>query len=276
MQNAQPAEFRYRAYVDESGDEGFSFDRGSPKWFVVAAVVLPEPQELSLVKSIVDETRAQINLYRREGNKIPDKKPLHFRDLKHDERKLLAKRIGETESVKWVSVAFNKALLSHDNFPIGERLYFYALRFLVERISWCCRDWHSSPHPHRVELVFANRASLKPDNLREYFDELEQNRERLDYHAENNLDLNNIAVLSSGRRLGLQIADAVASSVFYAVQPNNFGMTEEGYLKLIWSRVYQHKGQIWGYGIKIFPREAEELRQQGSILTEFADRQPSR
>lgn len=259
----------YRAYMDESGDEGFSFDRGSPEWFVVAAVVLPEHEELSAVKSIVDGTRAQINTHRREGNRIPDKKPLHFRDLKHDERKLFAKRIGETDILKWTAVAFHKRMLSRESFLISERLYFYALRFLVERVSWCCRDWHPERVPQRVELVFSNRASLKPDNLREYLNKLAQERERLSYRAADNLDLDNIAVLSPGKRLGLQIADAIASSVYYALQPNQFGMTESGYLKLLWNRAYRHRGRLWCYGLKVFPREADSLRRQGVILTEF-------
>lgn len=270
MWNAQPKPRIYRAYVDESGDEGFAFGKGSPEWFVVAAVVFPELEELSTVKSIVDETRTRINTHRREGNKIPDKRPLHFRDLKHDERKLFAKHIGEMETLKWIAVAFYKPMLSRESFPVGERLYFYALRFLVERISWCCRDWHSASAPQQVELVFfSNRASLKPDNLREYFNRLARERERLNYRAADNLNLDSIAVISPGKRLGLQIADAVASSVYYALQPNQFGMTEAGYLKLLWNRAYRHRTRLWCYGLKIFPREADELRRQGVILTDF-------
>lgn len=269
MQDAQFTPLIYRAYVDESGDEGFSFDKGSPEWFVMAAVVFPEPLELELVKSIVDGTRDQINAHRREGNKIPDKKPLHFRDLKHEERRLFAKRIGELPTLKWIAVAFNKAMLSRENFPKSERLYFYALRFLVERISWCCRDWHSPAQPHRVDLAFANRANLKPDNLRDYLNRLSRERGRLKYRATDNLNLDNIMVLSSGKRLGLQVADAVASSVFYALQPNKFGMTEEGYLKLLWDRAYRHRGRVWCYGLKLFPREADALRQRRVILSDF-------
>lgn len=263
----QPTLLVYRAYVDESGDEGFSCDKGSSEWFVVAAVVLPASEELSLVKSIIDETRATINAHRRENNRIPNKKPLHFRDLKHDERKLFAKRIGESDIVKLIAVAFHKRYLSHDNFPSSERLYFYALRFLVERISWCCRDWRAEACPHQVELVFSNRANLKADALREYLNRLEQERERLDYRATDNLDLDNVIVSSAGKWLGLQIADAIASSVYYALQPNKFGMTEEGYLKLLWRRMYRYQGKIWSYGLKIFPREADALRRRGDILS---------
>lgn len=44
------------AYVDESGDEGFSFGRGSSDWFVLAAVITKQNNDLETVK-LVDRVR---------------------------------------------------------------------------------------------------------------------------------------------------------------------------------------------------------------------------
>lgn len=66
--------------------------------------------------------------------------------------------------------------------------------------------------------------------------------------------------------MGLQIADAVASSYFFALNTNDYGFTEDAYAKLILPRAYRHEGKLWGYGLKILPREAEERRRSGAIL----------
>lgn len=47
------------ASVDESGDEGFQFGKGS-SWFVLAGIVLRQADELSQIK-LVDEVRARLN-----------------------------------------------------------------------------------------------------------------------------------------------------------------------------------------------------------------------
>lgn len=46
----------YTAYIDESGDEGFSFDEGSSSWSVISAVVIKKHLELNTVK-LLDEVR---------------------------------------------------------------------------------------------------------------------------------------------------------------------------------------------------------------------------
>jgi hypothetical protein len=57
--------------------------------------------------------------------------------------------------------------------------------------------------------------------------------------------------------MGLQIADAVAGSFFYAVEPSKYGYTEHRYVKLLKPIVYHWHGKYLGYGIKSWPREAE-------------------
>ncbi|HUT73818.1 MAG TPA: DUF3800 domain-containing protein [Armatimonadota bacterium] len=125
-------------YVDESGDEGFSFGRGSSDWFVLAAVVTRKARDLQVVK-LVDRARRQLGK--------PDKKPLHFRDLKHEQR--------------------------------------------------------------------------------------------LPYVAE--------------------IADAVASSFYYAVQRTQHGFTEDRYARMPKPVVYHREGRYLGYGLKFWPREVDDV-----------------
>lgn len=59
--------------------------------------------------------------------------------------------------------------------------------------------------------------------------------------------------------MGLQIADAVASSFFYAVQPSAYGFREGRYAQLLHPVVYHRHGTFIGYGVKLWPKESEDL-----------------
>lgn len=65
-------------YVDESGDEGFKFDKGSSDWFVLSGIITSKASDIETVK-LVDRVRSRV-LRRTDQN------PLHFRDLKHEQR----------------------------------------------------------------------------------------------------------------------------------------------------------------------------------------------
>jgi len=200
------------AYIDESGDEGFVPDSGASVWFVLGAIVVRRASELAVVK-LIDEVRQGINLRRQPQHRIPDKKPLHFRDLGHEQRKFYASHISQAD-LHTVSVLINKqAIVAPENFIEQTRPYFYAVRLLIERLSWYCRD-----HIRKEDIGDGS------------------------------------------------VADAVASSYFFAIETNRYGFTEDSYAKLLLPRAYRHQGQLWGYGIKIMPRETEEKRRDGTLL----------
>lgn len=251
------------AYVDESGDEGFKFGEGSSGWFVLSAVVFRSQQELSEAK-LVDVVKAKFNQLRQPGQpQIPKKKPLHFRDLKHEQRRFYAGQIGLSK-VRCISICIYKPdLVSPENFQNQHRLYFYATRLLVERVSWLCRDAKRKQDvgDGSVRLVFSNRSSLNYEGLAKYLESL---KSKVDYRADLSvLARIRIETYSSGKRMGLQIADAIASSTFYALEPNRYGQVECGYIDELKSRFYRHENLLYGYGLKIMPREAEEKRRRG-------------
>lgn len=250
----------FLACIDESGDEGFKFDAGSSEWFVLSGIIFKHADELAQVK-LVDEVRLLLNR--------PPKKPLHFRDMRHEHRLPYVERIANAD-LRIVSVLVHKpSLLEPEKFTQQYRLYFYAARYLLERISWYCRD-HKSPHDPgdgSVELVFSNRSAMPYESLKEYLKLLRDNSEAWGVTIDWNVVFCDQAMsLTPGKRMGLQIADAVASGIFYAVQPSQYGFTEDRYLRTILPRFYRYKGGIWGYGLKIWPRDAELLRSDGKIL----------
>lgn len=259
------------AYIDESGDEGFRFGEGSSDWFVLAAVILRRSTDREMLK-LIDEVRDRINEHRKPEHRMPPKKPLHFRNLKHEPRKYFVGQLGQADLRTACVMIHKPALTSPENFNTKSRLYFYMVRMLVERISWYCRDNRRKDNDGdgSVRLVFSNRASLDYEALRDYLKYLENNRIALDYRADVKvIRPDEMETYTHGRRVGLQLADAVASSFFYAVEPNAFGQTEDGYARLLLTRAYRHNRRLWGYGVKLMPREAEEARRKGLILRDL-------
>jgi len=243
----------YVVYIDESGDEGFSFGSGSSEWFVVAAVVTRKSSDMQTVK-LVDQVRGRLAK--------PDKKPLHFRDLKHEQRLPFIDEIGKAP-LRCLSVLVHKpSLREPEKFRERYRLYHYASRYLLERVSWYCRDHWSSNDvgDGTAEIVFSNRSGMSYQDLKDYLKVLKDKTGpfdvRIDWSA---IVPEQITAYSSGKRMGLQIADAVASSFFYAVQASQHGYTEDRYARMLRDVVYHRKGTHVGYGLKFWPREIDEL-----------------
>ena len=251
------------AYIDESGDEGWKFGEGSSEWFVLSAVVLWKRTELETVK-LVDEVRKKLNDNRKDGRFMPEKKPLHFRDLKHEQKKFYAARIGEG-ALRTVSICIHKpSLTKPESFRKESHLYFYATKFMVERVARLCHGLR--PQNCATELCFSNRATMDYGSLKSYLEFVDSNRQLFGFGGHSGVfSKERVTVCHAGQRMGLQIADAVASSYYLALEPNGFGQTEESYAKLMLSRAATINGERWGRGVKIYPKEAEVKHRGGPL-----------
>lgn len=169
MLEPQTPIYHYRAFIDESGDEGFAFHKGSSMRFVIAAVVGPDTDEVqACLAKLLDDTRQKVNAARSGNRHIPAKKPLHFRDMNHEERRYFAQNIGRSEFIRTVAVLVYKPLLDKEIFRRkGNRLFLHASRLMIERISWCCRDWAGLEAESRVRLVFSHKGGLKAEEIQE-------------------------------------------------------------------------------------------------------------
>ena len=260
----------YVAYVDESGDVGFRFGEGSSRWFVLSAVILRrsvEMQELMLV----DELRAKINSLRPPERWIPDKKPLHFRDLGHEQRRFFARRMAFAK-LKSVTVLIDKTMLGGTDYQDATRLYQHAVRLVAECVSrYCLANTNQIEEGDgSAQLVLSNQASMDYDALRRSMQHLEDNRLLYSYRAEPNIIRpDQIETYTSGRRIGFQLADAVAGSYYFALEVNNYGMTEESYLRDLLPCAVNYRGNILGFGVVLYPVAAEESYLRREILAGF-------
>jgi hypothetical protein len=150
----------FTVYIDESGDEGFRFGRGSSDWFVLSGVITPNDQ-VNVLK-IVDHIREILG---REP-----KSPLHFRDLRHEQKIPYLDCLAKHQ-LRIVTILVHKPSLKEpEKFQERYRLYFYTVRYLLERVSWFCRDHCSSSKEDEriVEIIFSNRAGMSYDELKNY------------------------------------------------------------------------------------------------------------
>jgi len=152
------------------------------------------------------------------------------------------------------------SLREPETFRERYRLYFYATRYLLERLSWYCRD-NRLPHDAgdgSVEIIFSNRSGMSYEEMRDYFIRLRNNTEfsdvRIDWSV---VRPQQIHSATSGKYMGLQIADAIASSLYYAVEPSQYGYTEDRYARTLKPVTYCRSGKCVGYGLKFWPSESE-------------------
>lgn len=247
----------FRVYIDESGDEGFKFAPDgkhdwSSLWFVITAVIVRVENEMEQV-GVIDEIRARLGKDRTFS--------IHFREMKHEAKALCAELIGQRR-FRTVSVAVYKpAISAPENFNERYRLYFYATRYLIERVSWLCRDTRRKP-TDKAEIIFSNRAGMSYPELRDYFSTLMRHHAnasldvRIDWSV---IDCDLIRSEQHKKLMGLQVADVVASSTFAALHHNRLGLTETGYLRRIRGIVYRHRNQVSGYGLKVWPNGAARV-----------------
>ncbi|HET7231592.1 MAG TPA: DUF3800 domain-containing protein [Longimicrobium sp.] len=239
------------AYVDESGDEGFSFPASS-EWFVLSALVLRRQTELEAVK-VLDGVKAMLR-------KEP-RRPLHFRKLEHHQRVAYVSELARLKSrMRTVSIMVHKpSLIQVGTFTEKYLLYRYAARFLLERVSWLCRDHRRADDggDGTVEVVFSNRKNMSYDDLRTYLDVLRDlPGSGIDWSV---LKRDQVHSLPHDQRRGLQIVDAVASSYWYGLNPNQYGQTEDRYARIIHPLAYARGGNYKAYGLKFFPADVEKL-----------------
>jgi hypothetical protein len=237
------------AYIDESGDEGFTFrpdGSGSSRWLVLSALVMRKEND----RLVVETAKQARELLRKQP-----KHPLHFRDLKHEQRVALARLIGQMPS-RTVSVLIHKPSIPDPETFQQEAysLYRYASRLLLERVSWLCRDRHKKGHGNgQVELIYSNRSAMSYDELRGYLQQLKDTSERKDIRIDwDIIDPMHVRAVNHDQLAGLQLADAVATSAYYAVTPNIYGDIEDRYLRLLVPTIYRHEQRLDGYGLKFW------------------------
>ncbi len=254
----------FRVYIDESGDEGFVFKdngKGSSRWLVLSAVVTRREHD-AVVVTLMDAVRKLLECQPRQQ--------LHFVKLSHAQRIAYAREIGRAR-VRTVSVLIHKPSIDNPEIFQAQKhqLYRYACRLLLERVSWFCRDTRIREQGDgTAEIIFSNRGQMSYDDLRSYLRKLSENpRVNIDWSVINPAQ---VCAVQHSQMAGLQVADAVASGAFAAVNPNQFGDTESRYLSELLPVAYRHDRRLLGYGLKFWPGDLDSLQIENPQLAGLA------
>jgi len=237
---------RFRAYIDESGDEGFLWypdGSGSTKWFVIGAVVVEISHDQVVAESI-NNIKSKLGL--------PPNKPLHWASRRdHGQRKVIIQEIA-SKPLCCMFVGVYKPDITSSKLKTPPGLYLYATRYLLERVSWFVGDQGG-----RVDCIFEHRANLSYTQLRAYITSLiaDPNTEIRDV-------IDAIQARNKDQVKNLQVIDACNGALYAALQPDRYGNNEVTYLAMLRDRLYRKNGKLFSYGLKLFPTDAAALSKR--------------
>ncbi len=247
------------AYIDEAGDDGLNPDKyrvtgrggGSSHWLTIGATVWRQSRDLDAVQW-AKEVRDKLPQQRRV-------KPLHFKDLDHPQR-VMAIDILSKCPMRAVAVIANKPIIPEGTYSQKHQFYHYMCRYLLERLSWLCRDMRPSvpEGDGRVKIVFSRRRAMNYDDFQAYIQKLKDANDpdvRIHWPV---IDIPAIEAQDHGSRFGLQIADLVVSGITAALEPDFYGNVEPRFARMLKPVIY-HRGQNYmSYGTKMVPH-AEQI-----------------
>lgn len=152
-----------------------------------------------------------------------------------------------------------QSLLGLKNTPNAARftqknqLYFYLTRYLIERVSWLCRDKRPSVQEGNgmAKIVFSRRGGLSYDGFKGYLERLKANHETQIHWPV--IDIEAVDAQDHSRVAGLQIADCGVSAVAAAIEPDPYGNVEHAYLHELAGNIYNRRGNFLSYGLKTLP-----------------------
>lgn len=235
----------YRVYVDEAGDRGVS--AASDRHFVVSAVIIDDAFDAKVRTRLA----ALRDVLRRHPGHV-----LHFVKFSHSQRLKAAQDIASFPIAAIVNVVIHKDLIGQP-MPAGETayiphpdpMYLWALRLLLERISWFATDNGGTD----AIVTFGHLKGFRAKKLHDYRKALETSDGiaiRWDLFEGHPFRIDNPESVEL-----LQVADTTASALFRAVEPDAYGNTERRYLEELAPKLYRPpgRGNITSYGLTVFP-----------------------
>ncbi|SFR97644.1 DUF3800 domain-containing protein [Sphingomonas jatrophae] len=238
------------AYIDESGCEGGDHGKGASEWFGLTAVVTTQAHVPTLSE--------RITAFRAEYRRSPDWS-FKFTSLDPKRKIRICQALAEMP-VLITSILVHKPSLTNEKLRTDhKRLYFYYGKFLVERISWICRDSKSATsEDKRCQLVFSKRSKFPYEELAKYIERLPE-ADRSSRAAWEHIDPALLSAVPHHESDGCLFADAAASALTLAVESTEFGITDNRPQIELLSRYYAPAKVYRGNSLKLFPSEADSF-----------------
>lgn len=249
--------FTHIAYVDEAGDEGLGKlkkieDSGQSQWLIIGSALVRGADDPS-----VPALRDKILKRFPKSQKLD----LHFRDLKHEQKVVVTQEIATMPFKVCVTLSNKATLLGSPKwyklFQEPGHYYNFMTRWLLERVtSHCAVEAKAEGIQGRLKVIFSRRGGTNYERMAEYMRLMRDGREKIqpvrsiDWSV---FDPADIAVENHSKRAGLQIADAVTSAFFSAVEPNGYGNYETRYAENLRNKVLRKGSSALNSGVTPVP-----------------------
>ena len=191
-------------------------------------------------------------------------------DMNHSQRRRTAQLLAG-QPIRFSCVLGLKDTDEASVFVEKNQLYFYLTRYLVERISWFCRDNRPTVREGdgRARIIFSRRGGLSYDAFKDYLVGLRDRNETTVHWP--SIDIDAVEALDHSKLAGLQIADCGVSAVAAAIEPDRYGNVEGSYLNEIGPNFYMRNGKVMSYGLKFLPNldKLSLTKQQNNAFKKF-------
>lgn len=191
---------------------------------------------------------------------MPEKKrrDIHFSSMNHGQRIVAVQRLAN-RPIRAISILSNKTTIPDGVYTNKNQLYFYLTRYLIERVSWLCRDMRPRvpQGDGRVKITFSRRGGMSYPDFRAYLECLKGTTDQeINIHWPV-IDIEGISAVDHSTNAGLQLADAIASGFAAGVEPDRYGNCECRHAETLTPIVYRRSGNYLSYGAKFVPNPAE-------------------
>jgi len=135
------------------------------------------------------------------------------------------------------------------------QLYHYMTRYLIERLSWLCRDYRPlvPEGDGRCKIVFSRRGGMNYEDFQNYLRTLKANFDpdiRIHWPV---IDIDGVEAVDHGQRYGLQLADLAVSGLRAALEFDRYGNLEPRFAEILRPLIYSRNGKCLSYGAKLVP-----------------------
>lgn len=172
--------------------------------------------------------------------------------MSHAQRRRACQIIGE-QPLRFSAVLGLKNTREAAVFRDKNQLYFYLTRYLIERVSWFCKDYRSIVREGdgKARIIFSRRGGLSYNGFQEYLRKLKNSESTtINWSA---IDIETVKAEDHSKLAGLQIADCGISAIASAIEPDRYGNVEGQYLNELRKTIFNKRGNYLSYGLKFLP-----------------------
>ncbi len=163
----------------------------------------------------------------------------------HAQRKEVARGLGELRATYSYVIVDKASVLRSPVTALTDHaaMYNYALRRLIERISWYVDGQHGI-----AILTFAHVRRFPYERMNQYLLALRQGKTDIKWRSFSGSP----RISTPGQTKLLQLADLATGCIASAVRPDDYGDVEGTYIRQIADRIYSRPpGHICSYGLNV-------------------------